>query len=132
MYASYLLTYEPDMAVFQTDETPSPNPTGSPFLRVFPETEFVPASPDAHYTAYPTQYWNSTLNAYYRSWDNCTYKGASTGGSGCAVEVEPYPGVTAGIPTCSGGAPAWNNIMTLPGPGRIERRRCEFHRCAAR
>jgi hypothetical protein len=98
-YASFLLSYETDMAIYQTT-FPQPTPTASfipSTFDVYPETGLVPTNADIT-SSTVDGYYRSDLGAYYRSWASCTYQGTPLT-QGCAVEINPFQsGAVSSLP----------------------------------
>lgn len=106
VYASFLLTYDPNYSVFQESFTTSPST-----FKVFPETGFVPLSP----ASTPTSIANlqTSSGAYLRQYNACYYRGSLIGK--CEVIANPGTGSVA-VPNPWG----LHHSMVLSGGGILD------------
>jgi hypothetical protein len=103
-YASFLLSYDPQYAMFQEAlSTPSSFP-------VFPETGLVPMNPRT--TATDISGYLAPGGSYMREYANCYYRGAFV--ANCAVVVNPT-GSSVPVPTT-----AYGHSMVLSGYGVLD------------
>lgn len=111
MYASFLLTYNPQYAIFQTAMA-SKASTGGTNFRVFPETGFVPMNPSI---ATVTQISDLKLSTgvYERKYGSCYYRGSGLGS--CAIIVNPDPSNSYTV-TTSG----YTRAAVLSGDGVLD------------
>jgi hypothetical protein len=106
IYASFLLSYDPNYSVFQESFT-----TPSTF-KVFPETGFVPLSPVTKPSSY-TDLQTST-GAYMQQYNECYYRGAAIGK--CEIVVNPSATGSVSVPNPWG----LNHSMVLSGGGVLD------------
>ncbi len=107
-YASFLLSYDPTLAVYQTEYT-----TPSAFS-VMPETGFVPLTPSTTASSSVATYAIGS-GLYKRAWGDCHNRGGASIG-GCAVVInENASGAALAVST--GGL---NHTMVLNGGGVYE------------
>lgn len=106
IYASFLLTYDPNYSVFQESfSTPST-------FKVMPETGFVPMSPVGAPTAV-SQLQTST-GAYMRQYNSCYYRGSLVGR--CEVIANPSTTSSVSVPNPWG----LQHSMVLSGNGVLD------------
>ncbi len=104
-YASFLLTYDPQYAMFQEIfKTPSGFP-------IFPEVAMVPMNPLS--TATAVSGYQRAGGAYMREYSACYYSGVNKGP--CAVVINPSSKVAAPLPTT-----AYTHSMALSGYGVLD------------
>jgi hypothetical protein len=106
IYASFLLSYDPNYSVFQESFT-----TPSTF-KVFPETGFVPMSPVKQPAAY-TDLQTST-GAYMQQYNQCYYRGSLIGK--CEIVVNPSATSSVSVPNPWG----LRHSMVLSGGGVLD------------
>jgi hypothetical protein len=106
IYASFLLTYDPNYSVFQESFT-----TPSTF-KVYPETGFVPLSP----TVIPTSVTGllTSTGAYARRYNACYYRRTLLGH--CEVVVNPSTTSSVAVPNPWG----LRHRMVLSGGGILD------------
>ena len=105
MYASFLLSYDEQYAVYQmADATPST-------FKVFPETGFVPTEPTL--TAGDVSGYQQSTGVYERQFAACYYRGTLIGN--CAVVVNPSPTYMFAIPTGT-----YRHAAVLSGDGVLD------------
>ncbi|HET7813124.1 MAG TPA: hypothetical protein VFL13_01995 [Candidatus Baltobacteraceae bacterium] len=105
VYASFLMTYDPNYAMLQEVFK-----TASGF-EVFPETGLVPMNPVT--TSTNVSSYLRSGGAYMREFGACYYRGVNKGK--CAVVVNPSNTASASIPTT-----AYAHAMTLSGGGVLD------------
>ncbi|HLI95337.1 MAG TPA: hypothetical protein VKT72_04520 [Candidatus Baltobacteraceae bacterium] len=106
IYASFLLTYDPNYSVFQESFT-----TPSTF-KVFPETGLVPMNPITTPTS--VSGLATSTGAYMREYDACYYRGSYVGK--CEIVVNPSTTSAVNVPN------PWrlHHSMTLSGGGVLD------------
>jgi hypothetical protein len=106
IYASFLLTYDPNYSVFQESFT-----TPSTF-KVMPETGFVPMNP----VSVPTSSTGlaTSTGAYMQRYSNCYYRGSSLGE--CEIIVNPSTTSSVSVPNPWG----LHHSMVLSGAGVLD------------
>jgi hypothetical protein len=107
-YASFLLSYDPNYAMY---ETALKTNSGYP---VMPETGLVPMSPLT--TASNVSGYLRTGGAYMREFGACYYRGAAHGA--CAVVVNPNPGTSVSLPSTV--TSKYYHSMVLSGSGVLD------------
>lgn len=105
MYASFLLTYNPQYAIFETAMATSPSR-----FKVYPETQFVPMNPTV--TANDVSGYKCG-NVYCRNFGNCYFNGTNKGA--CEVVVNPDPTSTFAIPSNT-----FTHTLVLVGAGVLD------------
>jgi hypothetical protein len=104
IYASFLLSYDPNHAVFETADA-----TTSTFS-VMPETGLVPMYPKT--TASDVSGYALAGGAYAREFGQCYYRGSAIGA--CAVVVNP------GLTTVSVPLTGYTHSFTISGSGVLD------------
>ncbi|HLI95338.1 MAG TPA: hypothetical protein VKT72_04525 [Candidatus Baltobacteraceae bacterium] len=107
IYASFLLTYDPNYSVFEESFTTSPST-----FKVFPETGFVPLSPVITPTA--SSSLETSTGAYLREYNSCYYRGSYVGK--CEVIVNPSTTSYVSVPNPWG----LHHAMSLSGGGVLD------------
>lgn len=102
-YASFLLSYDPNHAVY---EQAFASKAG---LRVYPEMQFVPMQPRT--TAGAVSDYRQAGGLYYREFAACYNKGVAVGS--CAIAVNPNS-VAAPVPA------GWGHQLTVSGLGVLD------------
>jgi len=106
IYASFLLTYDPNYSVFQESfATPST-------FKVMPETGFVPMNPVT--TPSGVTGLRTSTGAYLREYNNCYYRGSSLGR--CEIIVNPSTTSSVAVPNPWG----LRHSMVITGAGVLD------------
>lgn len=106
IYASFLLTYDPNYSVFQESfATPST-------FKVMPETGFVPMNPVT--TPSGVTGLLTSTGAYLREFNNCYYRGSSLGR--CEIIVNPSTTSSVAVPNPWG----LHHSMVITGAGVLD------------
>jgi hypothetical protein len=106
VYASFLLSYDPNYSVFQESfSTPST-------FKVFPETGFVPLNPVTTPTG--VSGLATSTGAYMREYNACYYRGSYLGK--CEIVVNPSTTSYVGVPNPLG----MHHSMVLSGGGVLD------------